>query len=78
MATKKTTATVETEAVSEQAEVKAEKAFALGVLQKHCRALFGVPIVVFVGATAELDAGKKYTVSEIKNIITKWCSKEVK
>uniref|UniRef100_A0AAU8AXF5 YqzN/YkzM domain-containing protein n=1 Tax=Dulem virus 37 TaxID=3145755 RepID=A0AAU8AXF5_9CAUD len=77
MATKKTTA-AETEAVNEQAEVKAEKVFALGVLQKHCRALFGVPTVVFVGATAGLDASKKYAVSEIKDIITKWCNKEVK
>ncbi|MCD7805689.1 MAG: hypothetical protein LUH03_11220 [Oscillospiraceae bacterium] len=77
MATKKTTAT-ETSEVTETAEVKTEKTFTVTALGKHCRELFGVPSVVFAGATAGIDTAKKYTVSEMKEIITTWCKKEVK
>lgn len=77
MATKKTVA-VKTDTTNDGVEAKTEKVFALDVLQKHCRALFGVPTVVFAGATAQLDADKKYSVSKIKEVITTWCGKEVK
>lgn len=77
MATKKSV-DLEADAVSESVEVTTEQAFSIDALQKHCRELFGVPTVVFAGATAGIDAEKKYTVSEMKEIITKWCSKEVK
>ncbi|MCD8011946.1 MAG: hypothetical protein LUG99_01975 [Lachnospiraceae bacterium] len=90
MATKKTTADAETSeatataeattasAATVSAKTKTEKTFTLTALQKHCRELFGVPTVVFAGATAGLDTDKKYTVSEVKDIITTWCKKEVK
>lgn len=84
MATKKTTAetatteATETSTATASTKTKAEKTFTLTALQKHCHELFGVPTVVFAGATAGLDTDKKYTVSEVKDIITTWCKKEVK
>ncbi len=74
MATKKTTSTETSEAV----ETAEAKTFTIEALRKYCRKLFNVPTVVFAGATAELDATKKYTVAEMQNIIAEWCAKEVK
>jgi len=69
MAKQKTGDTVEATAAN-------EPKYSLDVLQKHCRKLFGVPTVVFVGATTGMTG--EYTVEEIKSIIEKWCKKEVK
>ncbi len=54
-----------------------EPTFALEVLKKHCRAVFGVPTVVFAGATAGMADGQ-YTKSEIAKVIEEWRKKEVK
>ncbi len=52
-----------------------EKKYNLGDLRKNCLELFNVSTSVFDGAVMGLVG--KYTISEIKNIITKWKDKEV-
>lgn len=57
-------------------EVKAsDMKYGLDDLRKNCLTLFNVSTSVFDGAVMGL-AGK-YTISEIKSIITKWKDKEV-
>lgn len=77
MATKRKADSKAATVADEGVKVEAEPKFALEALQKHCYKLFGVPTVVFAGATAGLEA-KEYTVKEIKSIIEKWCRQEVK
>ena len=55
----------------------AEPKFTLEQLEENCGTLFGVDECVFVGATYNLK-GKKYSVSEIKEIIKEWKAKEAK
>lgn len=62
-----------TKASNEQAAVK----YPLGSLRNNCRAVFGVSLVTFAGATADLPDGE-YTKEEIQTRIDAWCVKEVK
>lgn len=77
MATKKEAASGAATAADEGVKKMDEPKFTLDNLRKHCYELFGVPTVVFAGATAGLEA-KEYTVNEIKSTIVKWCRQEVK
>lgn len=77
MATKAKAATEAATAADEGIKKADEPKFSLDNLRKHCYELFGVPTVVFAGATAGLEA-KEYTVNEIKSAIEKWCRQEVK
>ena len=77
MTTKKKTVNETATVADEGVKVDTEPKFTLEALQKHCYKLFGVPTVIFAGATAGLEA-KEYTVNEIKSIIEKWCRQEVK
>ncbi len=76
------TETAKSEITASTAETKAkykqEPVYTLDVLKIHCNALFGVSTAVFAGATAELDATKKYTRAKVKTTIEKWLQKEVK
>ena len=49
--------------------------YGLDDLRKNCLTLFNVSTSVFDGAVMGLSG--EYTISEIKNIITKWKGKEV-
>ena len=62
-----------TKATVEQAAVK----YPLESLRSNCRAVFGVSLVTFAGATADLPDGE-YTKEEIQTRIDTWCVKEVK
>lgn len=62
-----------TKATVEQAAVK----YPLESLRSNCRAVFGVSLVTFAGATADLPDGE-YTKEEIQTRIDAWCVKEVK
>jgi len=53
-----------------------EKKYGLDDLKKNCLTLFNVSTSVFDGAVMGLKG--EYTVSEIKNVISKWKAKEVK
>lgn len=77
MATKKDATSAAAVASEEDVKVVNEQKFTLESLKKHSIRLFGVPTVVFAGATANLE-NKEYTVGEIKSIIKKWCRQEVK
>lgn len=76
MANRKEKTTGENTVVSGGAEAKDEPKFTLENLGRHCRELFGVSTVTFAGATSGIEQ-KEYTVKEIKDIINKWCKKEV-
>ncbi len=52
------------------------KKYRLDDLRKNCLALFNVTVSTFDGAVTGLTG--EYTISEIKNIINKWKTKEVK
>lgn len=60
-------------ATPEQATAK----FPLESLRKNCRAVFGVSLVTFVGATADLPDGE-YAKEEIQSRIDAWRVKEAK
>lgn len=62
-----------TKATVEQAAVK----YPLESLRSNCRAVFGVSLVTFAGATADLPDGE-YTKEEIQTRIDAWCVKEAK
>lgn len=62
-----------TKASNEQATVK----YPLESLRNNCRAVFGVSLVTFAGATADLPDGE-YTKEEIQTRIDAWRVKEVK
>lgn len=62
-----------TKASNEQAAAK----YPLESLRNNCRAVFGVSLVTFAGATADLPDGE-YTKEEIQTRIDAWCVKEVK
>ncbi|MCM1530120.1 MAG: hypothetical protein NC093_09020 [Alistipes sp.] len=62
-------------AVAEQAVSTAEPKFTLEKLREHSVKLFGVDESTFIGATTGL-AEAEYSVSEIKNTIEKWKTKE--
>ncbi len=63
--------------VAEQAVHTSEPKFTLEKLRKYSSKLFGVDESTFIGATTGL-AEAEYSVSEIKNTIEKWKSKEAK
>lgn len=62
---------------AEQAVSTAEQKFTLEKLREHSYKLFGVDDSTFVGATTGL-ADAEYSVSEIKNTIEKWKTREAK
>ena len=62
-----------TKARNAQAAVK----YPLESLRNNCRAVFGVSLVTFAGATVDLPDGE-YTKEEIQTRIDAWCVKEVK
>ena len=62
-----------TKVTAEQAAVK----YPLESLRNNCRAVFGVSLVPFVGATADLPDGE-YTKEEIQSRIDAWRVKEAK
>lgn len=53
-----------------------ENKYGLDNLRKNCLTLFNVSTSVFDGAVTGLTG--EYTISEAKNIIEKWKTKEVK
>jgi len=63
--------------VAEQAVSAAEPKYTLEKLKEHSVKLFGVSESTFIGATTRLT-DKEYSVSEIRNTIEKWKSKEAK
>lgn len=65
-----------TKPVAEEKVEAAEAKFSIEAHRKNCLALYGVTSCTFDGATYGLDG--EYTVEEMKNIIAKWQSKEVK
>lgn len=67
-----------TETVDVVGNAVTKKTFTVDVLKKHCKDLFGVPTVLFVGATSELDQSRKYSIDEIKSAIDAWSKKEVR
>lgn len=76
MAERKEKPTAKETAANASANARNEPVFSLESLQKHCKKLFGVSTVTFVGATHGIEQ-RGYTVEEVKNIITKWCRQEV-
>lgn len=73
MATKKTQAEQTTKAA---AQTKTETKYSLTALGRTPRKLFGVSPTVFAGATSTLDPKGKYSISEVKEIISTWLKKE--
>ncbi len=62
-------------AVTEKAVKPAVPKYTLEKLRENCMNLFGVSSSTFDGAAYGLDGS--YTISDMKNIINKWNSKEV-
>ena len=59
--------------ISEASEVKK---YLLHKLRENARALYNVSTSTFDGATARLDASKRYTKEEVAAIIKEWLNKK--
>lgn len=65
--------------VSEVVEMAVEEIkFPLNILRENCMKLFGVTSSTFAGAATNIPEDGEYTLTEIKNKINLWLTKEVK